>query len=40
MKEVREEDCEMTLREKFDLMCEALSVSPEAILSREITRDI
>lgn len=40
MKEVREEDCEMTLREKFDLMCEALSVSPEDILSREITRDI
>lgn len=40
MKEVRKEDCEMTLREKFDLMCDALSVSPEAILSREITRDI
>lgn len=32
------ENEEMTLEEKFNLMCEALSISPEKIISRDITR--
>lgn len=32
------ENEEMTLEEKFNLMCEALSISPERIIDRDITR--
>ena len=32
------ENEEMTLEEKFNLMCEALSISLERIIDRDITR--